>query len=745
MARSSPSRDLSNDITAYIPQRPDMSFAVASPDSTQADRNGKGRAGGLSGLSTIRSRLYIALGFMAITTVICSLIGLYAFTNIGGTTTKIASQSMPATVHSLRLAEETSGLVAAAPRLMAAEDESHRSEVAEQIAQQTRDFLTRIDQLRTLAANVSKEIQAAQTAMVDRIAALNQAVTERIAIAGRRQAMATSIRKAHEELLEGTTPAIDDANFDLMTKSQNAESKAASNEAVESLRRLLEVQAEVNLLAGLLIESSLVTESVRLQPLRELIDAARGKIETNLKALANPELRKNLIGLYDRLAAMAGQDGIIAVRAHELRRQQEAQLAFAATQAEAVKLKHVVDSLVAQQGKDAEAVSALAAAQIHSGRILLIALSITALIAAGLIAWLYVGRNIVSRLARLSGAMMAIAAGRRESAVPVTGADEIGAMGRAVEVFRRNAVELDQLLAERADAAIKLEKIVEQRTAELQRRGEVMRVTFENMEHGVLIFDREMKVAAWNQQVTDLLELPKTFLAGAPHFSDFIRFQAERGEYGDVDVDAEVQRLTAGSARLYSTERTRPNGTVLEIRHNPLPEGGVVNIYTDITNRKDFENTLTAARDQAEAMNRTKSSFLANMSHELRTPLNAIIGYSEMLQEDATDQGADALVPDLKKVNAAGKHLLELINAVLDLSKIEAGKMDLYLESFSVSGLIRDIAAVIRPLAEKNGNRLEVSCATDAGEMHADLTKVRQALFNLLSNACKFTERGTVT
>ena len=148
--------------------------------------------------------------------------------------------------------------------------------------------------------------------------------------------MVTSIREAHEELLDGS-PAIDDANFDLMMKSQNAESKATSNEAVESLRRLLEVQAEVNLLAGLLIEGSLVTESVRLQPLRETIDAARGKIETNLKALANPELRKNLIGLYDRLAAMAGQDGIIAVRARELRRQQEAQLAFAATQAEAIK------------------------------------------------------------------------------------------------------------------------------------------------------------------------------------------------------------------------------------------------------------------------------------------------------------------------------------------------------------------------------------------------------------------------
>jgi signal transduction histidine kinase/CheY-like chemotaxis protein len=139
------------------------------------------------------------------------------------------------------------------------------------------------------------------------------------------------------------------------------------------------------------------------------------------------------------------------------------------------------------------------------------------------------------------------------------------------------------------------------------------------------------------------------------------------------------------------------------------------------------------------------SVFLAFLSHELRTPLNAIIGYSEMLQEDAVDLGAEQFTDDLRKINAAGKHLLELINAVLDLSKIEAGKMELYLETFAVSTLTRDIAAVIQPLAAKNGNRLEVVCPEDAGSMHADLTKVRQTLLNLLSNACKFTERGTVT
>ena len=135
---------------------------------------------------------------------------------------------------------------------------------------------------------------------------------------------------------------------------------------------------------------------------------------------------------------------------------------------------------------------------------------------------------------------------------------------------------------------------------------------------------------------------------------------------------------------------------------------------------------------------------IAQLKAEPRTPLNAIIGYSEMLEEEARDLGQAPLVPDLRKITAAGQHLLELINSVLDLSKIEAGKMDLYLETFAVSDIVRDIAAVIQPLAEKNRNRLDVRCAADAGSMHADLTKVRQALFNLLSNACKFTEGGVV-
>ncbi len=151
------------------------------------------------------------------------------------------------------------------------------------------------------------------------------------------------------------------------------------------------------------------------------------------------------------------------------------------------------------------------------------------------------------------------------------------------------------------------------------------------------------------------------------------------------------------------------------------------------------------AKEAAEEANKTKSAFLANMSHELRTPMNAIIGYSEMLIEDAPDMEAEEMVADLKKIHSSGKHLLSLINDVLDISKIEAGKMDLYIEEFDISQMIEEVATTIRPLLEKNSNKLDLQIHPGLGTMRADLTKVRQTLLNLLSNATKFTESGVIT
>ena len=385
--------------------------------------------------------------------------------------------------------------------------------------------------------------------------------------------------------------------------------------------------------------------------------------------------------------------------------------------------------------------------------------------------------------------MLTLAKGDLKSPLPQGGADEIGEMARAVEVFRDNAIALDQLMAEQEQAAVRLEKQVEQRTHELSQSIGELRALGEVTQAVTSTLDLQTVLTTIVAKATQLSGTE----AGAIYvFDEAQREFSLRATYGMSeeliaairDQHAALSNAVGGLAEQGGPVQTadlqnEPPSTVNDIimkagyrarllvplihseetvgalvvrRKEPgeFPKQTVALLQTfaaqsalAIQNARLFSD-LASARDAADAASQTKSSFLANMSHELRTPLNAIIGLTEMLVSNAARFGTDKALEPLRRVNRAGTHLLGLINQVLDLSKIEAGKLELNLESVSIAPLIEEVVGTARPLAEQNKNRLSVECPRDLPPIEADAMRLRQILLNLLSNACKFTKDGEI-
>ena len=250
------------------------------------------------------------------------------------------------------------------------------------------------------------------------------------------------------------------------------------------------------------------------------------------------------------------------------------------------------------------------------------------------------------------------------------------------------------------------------------------------------------------------LDANKTVRSCNPAFERLFGYRQDEA-VGQVLDDLITTEETRHEAEEYTREaldrpiagvgqRRRKDGTFVDVEVLGVPvivDGehvGPMALYHDITE-------LLRARQDAEAANRAKSQFLANMSHELRTPLNAILGYAELVREEAEERGVPEFAPDLDRIAGAGRHLLTLINDVLDLSKIEAGKVELVAASFPVRRVVDDVRATVEPLVARRSNTLTVRCGDEVGSMHSDETRIRQVLFNLLSNASKFTERGIIT
>ena len=299
--------------------------------------------------------------------------------------------------------------------------------------------------------------------------------------------------------------------------------------------------------------------------------------------------------------------------------------------------------------------------------------------------------------------------------------------------FGREDLRLLELFARQAAVAIDNARIY----AVAQHRKQYFEELVGNSPIAIVTLDRDHRVIACNPAFEALYGYRESELIGQ-NLDDHIATEESRAEAQQY-TRAAGDRAVAGIGK-----RRRKDGTLVDVQIRAVPvivggeRVGMMGLYNDITE-------LLAARHEAEAANTAKSRFLASMSHELRTPLNAIIGYSEMLQEDAEDVGQEDFIPDLQKIHGAGRHLLTLINDILDLSKIEAGKMELFIETFVVDEMLEGVASTVAPLVEKNSNSFEIRTPEGLGEMTADVTRIRQVLLNLLSNASKFTENGTIS
>jgi PAS domain S-box-containing protein len=295
------------------------------------------------------------------------------------------------------------------------------------------------------------------------------------------------------------------------------------------------------------------------------------------------------------------------------------------------------------------------------------------------------------------------------------------------------------------------EQIAAEKTARLERQERELSQLIEAAPFALSVVHGDgmsARIEQVNRRMTDIFGYTA---ADLPDVKTWTRLAVPDPEESDAHVlDLARRRAEAvrgGDHMIASMERTVrcKDGTLRQCEFAASVIGErTLFMMSDITQRKEAERQILEAKEAAEAATRAKSVFLANMSHELRTPMNAIIGYSEMLLEDAEDEGNDAAAGDLRKIHGSAEHLLALINDVLDLSKIEAGKMGLYLESFEIPAMVDEVVATIAVLVKRNDNRLRVEVDPSLSQMRADLTKVRQALFNLLSNAAKFSHEGEI-
>jgi signal transduction histidine kinase len=682
----------------------------------------------MPGLVSVRWRLLVAFFGISAFAVLAAAASMWAFLELGRVVERTTEKRAPAALASLELSRQAERIAAAAPALLAAPNEAGRAEVSADIRTQLTGLEAILAELRdTSAAAVVGPIEGAVAGLGSNLDALDRLVAERLATAQAKAKLLSRLSATVVGTHRLVTPGILvlDSQIAAWRRTGADGSGEALARAVAGFIPLQKAQLEIAAVNDSLLKAAGAPSPADLSllsfPLKRSLSA--------LEAIApefDPSLRGRFLDRVGELGALAeGSEGLPAARERELDALGRGERLLAENAALSRGLTEAVDRLVAGAKAD------IAAAGTESRRVRQFSSSVlgmivlASLLSSALIVWLYVDRRLVGRLKALSDSMLRIAGGELGAPLPAPGADEIGRMAEALRVFRDTAVEVE-----------------EDRLRERQ-------IVLDTIDYGVLILDPELRVRIHNRAFVRLSGVDDAVLRARPPFRTVMDAARGAGIYDVPDAEWEayvatrLAEIEAGG--VVPREWRLPDGQTLEYRCVPLPDGGRMITYFDLTRLKEAEAELRMAKERAELASRAKSDFLASMSHELRTPLNAIIGIAEMLEEDADEEDRDALREPLSRILRAGRLLLQLINEILDLAKIEAGKLDLHPERIDLDLLLSDVLETAEPLAEKNHNRLILDSPAPMGGITTDPMRLRQILLNLLSNACKFTKAGTVT
>ena len=746
----------------------------------------------------VRGRLLLAFVGISAFAVLAAAAGIYAFRQVGERLELIDAR-VPQVVTSMEISRAADRLIASAPALLAATTAKDRDEISNRMRPEVDRLITGLVDIERagIVGEAAITIQLLVSSLRSNLEELENLVRLRLETRDRLAGLLQSAFQANQEAQRLFAPwlqimemqirrGLDEVRRNAEPSGQAGRDLAASIVLDQSAQA---AQRGFSAVIDQLVQTATAVEKLRLPVVEFQLRRQLDELVVKAKDL-DPKLRALFGDLLARVRTIAlGPDAILRVRGQELDLVGKAEKLITENGDLSVRLTAAVDRLVSEAENDVSS-SARGALSVQrlSARMLL-AFAILSLLSSILIVWLYVGRNLIRRLMDLSTGMVAIAAGTRQEPIAISGSDEVAEMGRVVEVFRKNTLERDDLLAEKAQAADRLENEVKQRTAELAQSVQELRALGDVSQAVNSTIDLETVLSTI---VTKAVQLSGTEAGTIYVFDEASQEFRMRASYGmDDAIIAEIKgrHIRMGETVVSRAVLQRKPVQIYDVQHDPsspvldvivragfrghltVPLLGADRIVGALVVRRkepgefpqstiDLLQTFAAqsvlaiqnARlfgeleeksGELELASKHKSQFLANMSHELRTPLNAIIGVSEMLREDAEALKQD--VEPLDRVLGAARHLLALINDILDLSKIEAGRMDLHLETFQLLPVIKDVAKTIEPMATKNSNRIEIDCPADLGTLYADQTRFRQSLLNLASNANKFTEKGIIT